>query len=304
MDAPVPDPEAVGEEHVPSSWEFIDQPPTSEIVRAKLETLEPVFGLAQSKFVEFVQPLSQSKNLSLNRDVKDFHVVWTLYFTVAGRIEMVNQAAILNDWRVDFEPEPSTPTGIPGMLQYDGNRIVYREYCVITDAKGRIIGRKPGTAWVPAEGGSGAVSSNRFEKVETSARGRSLAAWGFGVLPGSGVASFDEMLAVNDLRNADKQASSRRGQQGQPAGREQKPRGEVESEIRVVLAEYQQTAGITDEAMSEKVLGYTQRSFNKTLAINEHGAWIFDALKEGELVLMLSSMKTGLNKLKSEQATL
>lgn len=208
--------EEVQAEHIggvtTSNWEFIDSIPTPEDVWTLLSTLKPVYGVQPCDYADFVVGLPSTKKMKVpdgNRKVEKFFDVVTLYMGVAGRMKMIADAAEMNGWCVNFVPEPVTPTGVPGMLQMD-DRIVYREYVEIEALRGKypvdgedvdelyrrgdVLGRRPGTAWVPSTGGKQAAGSNPYEKVETAARGRAIAAWGFGVLPGSGVASLEEML--------------------------------------------------------------------------------------------------------------
>lgn len=283
-----------------SSWEFIDIPPTAAEVLERLNSLPDIWGVRHADFVEYVQPLSQSKDLSTTKGVKDYHQVWNLYFTVAGRIAMITQAAIINEWSVSFEPEEFGERH--GFVEY-GERIVYREYChvmKVDSEKDKVIdlGRKPGTAWVPNVGGSGAVSSNRFEKVETSARGRSIAAWGFGVIPGSGVASFDEMLMINDNRQSGQ--SRGRGQQ-QPAAPRQN-RGELEGRLRVAIGTYRQLTGISEEQSNTNSIDYAQRTFAKTLAVKDDGSLDLSLLKEGELALFVRTVEQEVLKAQAAQS--
>ena len=223
-----PEPEAVEPEEVPSNWEFIDRIPSRDEVVKLLESLPCWWGVLPADYVDYVQALPSDKKIKVKvptasgqsrKEEKWFSVV-TLYFSVAGRMQMLREAQQRNGWKVDFTPEPITPTGVPGFLQMD-ERIVYREYVEIaapqlsdvpsdprpgtlwTSAdQYQTLGRRPGMAWVPATGGLQAKGSNPYEKVETAARGRALAAWGFGVLPGSGVASLEEMLGVRQNAQA------------------------------------------------------------------------------------------------------
>jgi hypothetical protein len=277
-----------------ASWEFLE-PPLTEDVEALLKAMPLWWGVSPADYIDYVHALSQRKNVSPDPQGKDYKTVWTLYMSVAGRIAAISQVAQKNDFRVDFEPEPNTPTGIPGFLEYD-DRIVYREYCSVWTADGQLLGRKPGMAWVPKEGGSGAVASNRYEKVETSARGRSIAAWGVGVLPGSGVASLDEMATAADLARGGERAARRQ------ARRENKGRDEWEAELLMALEEYQQVGGVTDQAMNEKVQRYAERSFNLEIPERPNGGWDFAVLKEGQVILFGNRMKGELERLKAEKA--
>ena len=202
-----------------SQWEFLDRVPTRPEVVELLESLPPVWEVKTVDFADYVQVLPQTKKTKVpNPDGKGKHDVWNdafvVYMSVAGRIKMIQAAAELNGWSVEFLPEMGvSPPGFIDMGEAS-NRIVYREYCKIEQVRGTeaaplsfekdgdplpepvLIGSKPGMAWVPVSGGKQAAGSNPYEKVETAARGRAIAAWGFGVLPGSGVASVEEVLGA------------------------------------------------------------------------------------------------------------
>lgn len=289
------------------SWEWVGEPPSLDEVEAKLKGLPPWWHLEPAEYVEFIQPLSQTKNMSLEKGRKEYATVWTLYVTVAGRVRMVNDAAEANGWVVEFEPEPVTPTGIPGYLVYDeggdedAGRVVYREYVSIwekTDDGAILLGRRPGTAWVPFSGGGGAIASNRWEKVETSARGRALAAWGFGVLPGSGIASLEEMQAAAEYAAAGQSAPARRQR------REAPKREDVESTLRQALVDYQDVTGVNDETMHDKVQSFVGRMFDKEVGLTEKGAYDFSPLKDGEVTLIASRIAAEVKKLRAEQTEL
>lgn len=212
-----------------SQWEFVDKVPTREAVVELLATLPPVWGVNTVDFADYVQVLPQRKKISVPREdgqqgvIEKYLNCYTVYMSVAGRIAMLNAAAKEFGWAVEFRPEMGTQ--VPGFLDMGDNsgRIIYREYVVIEeileDPQGErstcLLGSKPGMAWVPHQGGKQAAGSNPYEKVETAARGRALAAWGFGVLPGSGVASVEEVLGARQNRDAmDAQPESRRGTPG------------------------------------------------------------------------------------------
>lgn len=255
-----------------TNWEFINRVPSPDNVMALLATLPTWWGVAPKDFADYVQALPSDKKIKVpergpgggTRKVDRWFNVVTLYFSVAGRIQMLNRAQELHGWRVEFEPEPTTPTGVPGFIDLGetSGRIIYREYVLILaplaadrdelqdgqqvrwydGQKFEVLGRKPGMAWVPHTGGSQAKGSNPYEKAETAARGRALAAWGFGVLPGSGVASLEEMLGV---------PTNRQGMAGettdQPAdnggGQKRETPQELEAQIRQMAEEIRQLRG-------------------------------------------------------------
>ena len=275
--------------HVASSWEFPDDPPAREEVTKRLKELAAWYGgLRPEDYFDYVQALPQRKKIKAPDGSETYKEMWTLYITVAGRQAAINAAAEKNGWRVDFEPEPVTPTGVPGYLQFDKERVVYREYCCIYAKSGgdgdwTLLGRKPGTAWVPGEGGGGAVRTNRFEKVETSARGRAIAAWGIGVLPGSGVASLDEMTTAQELIKA---------VQMTPQGaRVPKSKDDVLEDARMAIAEYQTATGISDDEMFKKVHAYCVQKFDKQVQLNESGTVEFGRMKLGEITLFTNAIR-------------
>lgn len=287
-----------------SSWEFLDRAPTREDVLALLKELDPSFGIEYTAFADYVTALSQSKKAKVvdengRKSEKRFDS-WTLYMSVSGRLKMLEAAADENEWRVDFEPEPVTPTGVPGYLENSDKRLVYREYVVITTKEGRCIGRRPGTAWVPQTGGSGAAGSNPIEKVETSARGRAIAAWGVGVLPGSGIASVEEMYGMSENRQA---------QQEEPQ-EPRKSREELIEELLTVTEEARQLRDISTADAHWKVIDFARQSFGRDLLDREedddegHKYPVIDwsRLKDGQLQLVINAMRQTVQRIKNEQA--
>lgn len=180
-------------------WEGSTAPDQAELLKA-LDSLAPVWGVAIIDHAVHVLPMSQTPKVYYDEnDVRvpkrvstreSFVVVWKLYMQVAGRVAMLTEAQEAHDWTVDFIPDESATGGTPAFV--GSKETIYREFCEISDASGRSLGSKPGMASLKA---SGTVPP--WEKLETAARGRAIGAWGFGVLPGSGIASLDEMELAN-----------------------------------------------------------------------------------------------------------
>lgn len=298
-----------------SNWEFIDRIPTEEEVLALLRTLPAVYGIEHADYADYVQglpgkkkikePHPENPNLKVDRYVETV----TLYMSVSGRIKMLQAAQEKNGWSVDFEPEPVTPTGVPGMLQMD-ERIVYREYCVIdaptaepdglsaTPPGPRVrLGRKPGTAWVPKSGGSQAAGSNPYEKVETSARGRSIAAWGFGVLPGSGIASLEEMLGAR--ANERGMLVEETVQGGQPKA----SREEMIAQAMTLQEEMRQEVGDDEAVMVEKTGKYLQERLGVRGCYDPDTQSIdWSKVKDGQILLLVNSLKDSLKRVRANAA--
>ena len=309
---PVPVEDDVAQASI-SNWEFIDRIPTEEDVLELLRTLPPVFGIETWQYADYVQGLPGKKKikephpenpaLKVDRYVETV----TLYMSVSGRVKMLQAAAEKNGWRVDFEPEPVTPTGVPGMLQMD-ERIVYREYVVISalDAPAtkegaqfaawaggptKVLGRKPGTAWVPKSGGSQAAGSNPYEKVETSARGRAIAAWGFGVLPGSGIASLEEMLGARQ---------NERGMMVEQHSAPKASREDLIAQAMTLQEEMRQEVGDDEATMVEKTGKYLQERLGVRGCYDPDTQSIdWSKVKDGQVLLLVNSLKDSLKRVRA-----
>lgn len=282
-----------------SAWVFYDQPPTVDQVRELLLRVPDSYGVRYIDFIDYVQALPQElrtkgklTNEQGRRDPETVRDTWALYFSVAGRIAMLNAAAALNDWETDLVPEQHTGDNPVGFIQYN-EKLVYREYCVITQRTGKLIeigehagtewlrpmGRKSGTAWAPASGGRAAEKSNPYEVVETSARGRAIGAWGIGVIPGSGVASLEEMRQVS--RN---EAANSRGN----AAAESTPkidREEILTAVQSLSEEARQAMGFEEGPWLAKVAEYLVGIGVRFPLDPETGKVVWSTVKDGQLLL-------------------
>lgn len=288
-------------EDTPSNWEFLHGPPTKTEVQSLLDTLPRVWGVGAADLFEYVQALPQQKKVKRphptnpNLTVETYVEAHTLYMSVAGRIAMMNRAAEMNGWRVEVTPEPVTPTGIPGYLSIE-RRLVFRVYVTIWMAEEK-VGTRFGTAWVPAEGGSGASASNPYEKVETSALGRALGTWGFGVLPGSGIATVEEMAAIRTNR-----AALDGGSAGESA---RKPRDEVIAEALLMIERVRQVRGYSNEQMAENVVAFLRDRLGIAGAsASDDGVVEWGPVKDGQIVLLTNSLKETLRKAQDAESGL
>lgn len=280
-----------GEPHLEiSQFEFLREPPTRPKVLELLRTVPDVHGIRMIDFADFVQALPADKKIKVPHPTNPRVMVdqyienWVLYVSVGGRVAMINAAAELNDWTLDFRPEKKTPTGAPGFISLE-QRIVYREYAVIHDKEGRKLGSKPGQAWVPFTGGTQAKGSNPYEKVETAARGRSIAAWRFGVLPGSGIASVEEMQAIRENRDgieAEQQQAGPAERRSSRASRE-----ELIEHALTAVEDLRQRTSDTPEGITEKVGTYLAKTLGAMGVYDpSRGEIHWDQVKDGHLVMM------------------
>lgn len=296
-----------------SNWEFLVEAPTSAAVLALLATLPPVHGIRHVDYADFVQALPAKKKIKKPHPTNPRLMVdesienWVLYMSVAGRQAMLNAAAELNDWRVEIEPEPNSPVGAPGFLSLE-QRIVYREYIKIWQYLGpdhnlapeKYLGSRNGMAWVPFSGGNQAAGSNPYEKVETAARGRALGAWGFGVFPGSGIASLEEMLGVSENRDAIRAESGERG--SGPAENTRRPNREALLEKALTTVEaLRQATNDTEDGVTAKVGRYVSNTLGAKAAYDgERNELHWDGLKDGQLMMLEKFLSQKIIDIKAE----
>ena len=283
---------ASSEESKISQWEFIDRTPTRADVEALLKEHRDQWEMDYSNFADYVQAIPQVKRLQRSSPedqtvfIDTMVEVWRLYVTVGGRISMMQFLAEANNWSIDFLPEPVTPTGAPGFLQMD-TKLVYREYCIIRDKDGRELGRKAGMAWVPLEGAEGAALTNPYEKVETAARGRAIAAWGVGVLPGSGVASVEEVQGALEAKES--RSRQRPSESQQAASRP--PREALIGDIYTKMEAICKREHLTHEGITNQVVTFVKGQSGLELKIDEQTGLIdFAGLKDGGLVMLRNSL--------------
>lgn len=282
----------------PSNWRFIDRSPTVDDVRKLLASLPDVYDVKAVDFLDYVLPLPHSEQVSVTRNGQRFkepHEVVVLYMTVPGRIKMMQLAAEINGWRVDFEPEIGVP--IPGFIELADNGGIYREYVVVRDSvDGRILGQKPGMSAF-ARGPSG------IEKAETAARGRAIAAWGFGVLPGSGVASYEEMQSFSNGNGQTQRPKPEKGP---------KPtRGDLMQSVLTAVETLRQRRKADPAEQWQKIGDYIHKTWGLELWIEELGddgspvvtGIDWKQLNEGKLTLVLEQVRGILRSMDEREAS-
>jgi len=310
------------------SWEFVDRIPGREEVLELLQTLPPRWGVKVADYLEYLTPLPQSKKtkVRVGKNLVEQSVpVYVLYVSVAGREAMLQAAEELNRWRVSLVPEPVTPTGVPGWLQNDERRLVYREYCeihepvparppqrprpAVDDAVDRVEyqlkGRKPGTAWVPQTGGKQAAGSNPVEKVETAARGRALAAWGFGVLPGSGVASLDEIQQAAENMLAQQQRHQE-GQQEQVSSSGRPTREKLLEVTMQTMEEARMLRSESEYTADQRIIDHCQRRYGVNVAKPDADPELpptveWTRLNDGQLQLLTRAVQRSITEIRAQE---
>lgn len=290
-----------------SSWVFIDRPATVDEVKALLTSVVVPYTNGQKRmdtYLPFVLPMTQNTKVKVpnpanpRQSVDEYHQQTTLYTQVAGRLMMLNHVAEERNWAVEIYPEPVTPTGVPGYLRMDDERIVFRVYVTIREnGADQPLGTRFGTSWVKAQGAFNAEASNPYETVETSALGRALAQWGFGVLPGSGIASVEEMrLARGNL------------QRGAGAGGDKKRRSEQEKEDRgdliasaIIAADgLRKVRGMSQEDSDRAVDKWIADKFSKSGFLTAEGAYDWDLLTDSQIQFLRNAFRDALAKARAD----
>lgn len=289
-----------------SSWVFIDRPATVDEVKALLSGLDVPYSavggeaaITMDRYLPYVLPMSNNMKVKVpdpkrsDRTVEEYHLQTTLYTQVAGRLAMLNDVAELNGWTVDIYPEPVTPTGLPGYLRFDNEKLLFRVYVEISvdraDGSRRTIGRKFGTAGGKATGGFNAEGSNPNETVETSALGRALAQWGFGILPGSGIASVEEMRLAR--QNSAPDFSRRRGAGEPPAEKAKEERGDLVASAIEFSERRRKMSGKTQGEADDALGLWVSEKFSIDGFVTPSGGYEWPLLTDKQIEFLRNSLR-------------
>lgn len=266
-------------------WEWRGEPPTLDEVLNRLESLPPVFGIKTIDYASHVLPMFQTQKVKdprTGQETGQREVVWRLYCQVAGRVAMLQDAAEQHGWSVVERPE---------ILEGTGQATVYRIGIEIWkwpphgDSAEEVAKRLGDTHWgllgirygIASLKGSGRVPP--WEKMETAARGRAIAAWGFGVLPGSGIASLEEMELADlpDYETPDR-----------PVRNRELNRDELTDQLLTKMEQLRMVKGTSEEDARKGLVEYARKTFGKTLKVDEDtGALDLSPLSPGQLVLIV-----------------
>ncbi|MCC7161472.1 MAG: hypothetical protein IT331_03180 [Anaerolineae bacterium] len=162
-----------------------------QVVRAT-----PSVGAARhEEFADYVVALSQRK-----KSEDGWQTTEHAYMTVDGKLAMANQDHARQNKRLDFHT--------PHILVDNDEQLT-----LLVTVTSELYGSRHGIATSRRIGGSEIERLFPWEVAETSAMGRALSAMGYGLIPGSGLASAEDMM----------RASSVTGTEGRP-GVEAPPR--------------------------------------------------------------------------------
>lgn len=132
---------------------------------------------------------------------------------------------------------------------------------------------------------------------ETAARGRAIAAWGIGILPGSGVASLEEMRSAQQI---DRQ-QRRGGQQQQAAVPPANDPEVLRGQALTMLEEIRQLRGQERDEALANLAEYARRSFEFE-TIGEDGEILWDLWRPAQLQLLVQTLTAQLRKLRDQDS--
>jgi hypothetical protein len=152
---------------------------TREELIARCRKAPDVGDVKHEDFVDYVTVIERRK-----RTEKGWVSDGTPYMSVDGRLAMANADHRSQGKRLMFEN--------PVVMVDNDEQLTLM---VVTDSE--IYGRRHGIATSRKVDGAPIEMQHPWEIAETSAMGRALAAMGYGLLPGSGLASAEDMLRVD-----------------------------------------------------------------------------------------------------------
>lgn len=149
---------------------------TREQILQLVRATPNVGQVSHEEFVDYIVALSQRK-----KNEEGWQTTEHAYMTVDGKLAMANQDHIRQGKRLDF----STPH-----ILVDTDE----QLTLLVMVTSEMYGTRHGIATSRRIGGSEIERLFPWEVAETSAIGRALSMMGYGVFPGSGLASADDMM--------------------------------------------------------------------------------------------------------------
>jgi hypothetical protein len=153
---------------------------TREELVAICKKAPDIGAVAHGEFVDYVTVLDQVRRVNGHWEKSE-----VAYMNVDGKIAMANEDHRRQNKRLDFED--------PIVLIDDDQQLT-----LMVTVVSELYGRRHGIATSRKVGGSPYESAHPWEIAETSAIGRALSMMGYGVLPGSGLASADDVARARE----------------------------------------------------------------------------------------------------------
>ncbi len=241
----------------------------------------PAVGAVKpEEFVDYVVALQQRRKVD-----DEWTTVEAPYMTVDGKLAMANEDHRRQGKRLDF--------GSPQVLVDNAEQLT-----LLVTVTSEIYGVRHGIATSRRTGGTAAEREFPWEVAETSAIGRALSAMGYGLFPGSGLASAEDMLRVTDRKEFPRDAAGDR-RTGQDNGTRAPQRGAREG---ATAPQVQGGLGTeeTSGARPRSPLSAVQRRKLVELYRNLHGGAEADATR-GLDALFVEAFKHGMSEASYEE---
>lgn len=163
---------------------------TRDELLAVVRKAPPVGSVTLEEFADHIVVLSQRKKID-----DEWVAVETLYMAVDGKVAMANADHHRQGKRLDFLP--------PQVLAQSADALT-----LLVGVQSELYGIRYGIATSRITSGKGPEREFPWEVAETSAIGRALTSMGYGLIPGAGLASAEDMLRVE---NVERQLAAPRG---------------------------------------------------------------------------------------------
>ena len=174
---------------------------TREQILQVLRATPNIGKVTHEEFADYVVALTQRR-----RGEDGWQNTEHPYMTVDGKLAMANQDHARQGKRLDFGP--------PQVLVDNEEQLT-----LMVSVTSEVYGTRSGIATSRRIGGTAAEREFPWEVAETSATGRALSMMGYGLFPGSGLASAEDMMraSTETQRGEQRAATSERRTAQSPA---------------------------------------------------------------------------------------
>jgi hypothetical protein len=164
---------------------------TREEILALCRKAREVGSVKHEDYIDYIVVLESRRKVD-----DEWQTTEHAYMAVDGKLAMANEDHRKQGKRLDFA-EPKVLLDNPEQLTLQ------------VTVTSEVYGTRHGIATSRKKGGTNAERDFPWEVAETSAIGRALAAMGYGLIPGAGLASAEDMLRASGSVTAERGASRR-----------------------------------------------------------------------------------------------
>lgn len=165
---------------------------TREEILALCRKARDVGSVKHEDFADYIVVLEQRRKVN-----DEWQTSEHAYMAVDGKLAMANEDHRKQNKRLDF--------GEPKVLLDNPEQLTLQ-----VTVTSELYGARHGIATSRKKGGTPAEREFPWEVAETSAIGRALATMGYGLLPGAGLASAEDMLRAGATHESRRETTARR----------------------------------------------------------------------------------------------